>query len=93
MLVILAENQAPSAQALDRLGVARCVGRIGAVSSKALSKEISTLAFDRERRLAMGMAGRQLIDGVGAPRTVAVIQRIDARRASATLPVEEASSL
>jgi spore coat polysaccharide biosynthesis predicted glycosyltransferase SpsG len=70
VVVAAVENQRPNADRLAAAGAAVSVGLDG-----PLAEEIAALAADRARREAMATAARAAVDGFGALRVAAVIDR------------------
>ena len=76
LLVILAENQEPVAQRLDREGAARSIGWHSALTESDIAAAIERLAGSPERRMCMSAAGQRLIDGKGAERVAEFLDGI-----------------
>jgi UDP-2,4-diacetamido-2,4,6-trideoxy-beta-L-altropyranose hydrolase len=76
LIFILAENQQPNAEEMDRQGVAVNLGWGKAISEEAVAVEIATLAQEVGRRAKMSETGRALFDGYGPVRCVDTIQEL-----------------
>ena len=74
LLVILADNQEPLAERLDRQGVARSIGWHYALSDRQIAAELERLVLSPERRLCMSAVGRKMTDGRGAERVADYMQ-------------------
>lgn len=70
LVVALAENQVPVAEALAREGIAINLAWHAKVSHRTLAEALRALLDDASRRRAMSDAGRRLVDGLGADRVV-----------------------
>ena len=70
----VANNQAPSLQALARAGIVKSAGdsRIPGLADRVLAA-LDELRLDRAERLRMGEAARRLVDGRGADRVADVL--------------------
>ena len=68
LIVQLADNQSPNANAWERAGVAIAVGSFGSLRSSVLKYHVSELIKDSEQRNSMANAGRALVDCLGAHR-------------------------
>lgn len=73
VLLVLAPNQLPVAQALDAAGAAVSLGDYRDVTPAALARAVEDLANDRTRRTRAAEVGRGLVDGRGARRIVSVL--------------------
>ncbi len=73
LLITLAENQVPIADALDRVGAARKLGWISDLNSDRISQAVLDLAHDQRARQAQSEVGRKMVDGRGAERVVAAL--------------------
>ena len=74
LLVVLAENQCPSARSLDTLGLARNLGWHRELSADKLHAAIMHIIHDPALRSSMSQKAFALIDGRGASRVVAEMQ-------------------
>lgn len=74
VLVSVAANQAPLAQALAAQGIALDAGPIERLDPRRVARMLSQLADDASRREAMSGRGRSLVDGRGAERVVAALR-------------------
>jgi len=70
VLVVIAPNQAPVAEALERAGAAVSVGDAALLSAERLADEVRSLGHDHARRAELSTNARRLFDGRG-PRRVA----------------------
>ncbi len=68
--VVLADNQAPLAEALATRGTLMNAGWHGQLQSERLGAAIASLAHDCGRRRGMSTAGRARVDGYGGERVV-----------------------
>ena len=73
LLLVVADNQAPIAASLDEAGVAINMGGAQHVSVDSLTGAIHRLVYDQDRRQSMSLRGRELVDGLGSQRVVAVM--------------------
>lgn len=73
--IALAENQRSIAKSLEDAGVSRHAGWHADLDEDALAEAVGDLAFDREARTRMALAGRALVDGYGAERVAGRIAR------------------
>lgn len=77
LLLILADNQAPVAAALERRGVSISLGRAEETAPAEIAIALRKLLDDPVARTRMSRAGRTLVDGNGAARTVAHLKALD----------------
>ncbi|HEV3446653.1 MAG TPA: UDP-2,4-diacetamido-2,4,6-trideoxy-beta-L-altropyranose hydrolase [Gemmataceae bacterium] len=70
LVIILADNQRPVAEALDKEGLARNLGWHGELSVSALAEAIHQLRSDRERRMTAARVGPRCVDALGAQRVL-----------------------
>jgi len=70
MLIVVAENQAPIAQAVAAAGAAINIGVAGEVDSSALAAEVESMLSSVDRRREMSQAARKLVDGWGRERVL-----------------------
>jgi len=70
MLIVVAENQAPIAQALAAAGAAINVGVAGEVDGSTLAAEVESMLSSADRRRDMSRAARKLVDGWGRERVL-----------------------
>lgn len=68
LALILADNQAPAARALEAAGVAPCLDVAAPDFETAFANEVSDLLQNRERRAALSAASATVCDGLGAER-------------------------
>lgn len=71
LLIILAENQGPGAQALAQAGAARIIA-----TPQAAAVQVAALLADLPALAQMSKSGPALIDGHGARRVLAVLETI-----------------
>jgi spore coat polysaccharide biosynthesis predicted glycosyltransferase SpsG len=70
ILIVLADNQRPVAEELDRAEVCLNMGWFQGFSEQHLRVVLADLLDDESRRQAMSIAGRKLVDGLGSRRVV-----------------------
>lgn len=70
LIVQIADNQRPNAQAWERAGVAIDLGPLEQIDTGRLQAELIALAGDRGLRERMARLGRASVDGRGAERIV-----------------------
>ncbi|ADG09433.1 UDP-2,4-diacetamido-2,4,6-trideoxy-beta-L-altropyranose hydrolase [Caulobacter segnis] len=68
LALILADNQAPAARALEAAGVAPCLDVAAQDFEAAFAREVSDLLEKGERRAALSAASATVCDGLGAER-------------------------
>jgi spore coat polysaccharide biosynthesis protein SpsF len=83
LYLCLTEDHALSASAFERAGMGVSLGLGAEVKEATIAQAVSDLLADPARRRAMGAAGRMNIDGRGAARIAAQIQRLIAERREA----------
>lgn len=71
LALILADNQAPAARALEAAGVAPCLDIAGPDFEAAFAREVSDLLANTDRRAALSAASAKVCDGLGAQRAAA----------------------
>jgi UDP-2,4-diacetamido-2,4,6-trideoxy-beta-L-altropyranose hydrolase len=74
ILVSLAPNQIPIAQELSRQQCAIHLGDAHDVSAQELAEQLQALLKSKDQRRAISLRGRELVDGSGAKRVVAVLR-------------------
>jgi UDP-2,4-diacetamido-2,4,6-trideoxy-beta-L-altropyranose hydrolase len=74
LIVVLAENQQDFAEACDRLGVVRYIGRGEMLSADDLRNAVVSAMDDSSWRVASSAAGQALVDGKGISRVVNAIE-------------------
>ena len=74
--VVLADNQAPVAAALERGGLAWALGEGTALTPTRLTSALRELLADQPRRAEMSRRGQALIDGRGPQRVVGEMLKI-----------------
>jgi UDP-2,4-diacetamido-2,4,6-trideoxy-beta-L-altropyranose hydrolase len=74
LLIVLAENQRPAAEELDRRGVAINLGEGEEIQPSTLSPYLTCLVNSQDTRKAMSERGRELVDGRGAERVVRALR-------------------
>jgi UDP-2,4-diacetamido-2,4,6-trideoxy-beta-L-altropyranose hydrolase len=75
LLLTLAANQRPAAEAMGQQGIAVDLGWSHEATAPAIAAQISALAADRAARAAMATAARAAVDGRGADRVVEAMGR------------------
>jgi UDP-2,4-diacetamido-2,4,6-trideoxy-beta-L-altropyranose hydrolase len=70
LAIVLADNQQPVVDSLERLGVVIGSGRDRDLDTGTLSEKLGRLLTDCDRRAAMSLEGRTLVDGLGTTRLV-----------------------
>jgi spore coat polysaccharide biosynthesis protein SpsF len=93
LYLCLTEDHALSASAFERAGMGVSLGLGADVKEATIAQAVSELLADPARRRAMGTAGRMNIDGRGAARIAAQIQRLIAERRQAFEPRTQARAL
>jgi len=68
VLVAFADNQEPVAAILDRLGVAKYIGRVDNLDAAEIVRQTEILLGSQTRRAEMTLNGRKLFDGRGCQR-------------------------
>ena len=74
VVMVLADNQAASAQRLHDVGVVFSVGRAAECPPNVLANALDNLINDAARRRKQSECGRVLVDGRGADRVAAAIR-------------------
>lgn len=74
----VAANQVPIARELERRGAAVDAGAVSALSAGRLADVVQALLSDPGRRARMGSRARQLVDGLGTDRVIAVCGALSA---------------
>ena len=74
-MIVLAENQAGIAAALEREGVNLNLGEHTQISVERIIASLQSLLPDTARRSGMSQHGRNLVDGLGAERIVCLLTR------------------
>ncbi len=83
--LVTAPNQVDIGPALERAGVAICLGEGRDLQPAALAAAVSRLLSDPVRRAQMGLRAAALIDGLGAGRVVTQLQAKQLAMRRATL--------
>jgi UDP-2,4-diacetamido-2,4,6-trideoxy-beta-L-altropyranose hydrolase len=73
LLIVLADNQAPGAAAMQREGLAINLGRHERLDAEAIGAAVAALAGDAERRQELSRRSTALVDGRGAERVLAAM--------------------
>lgn len=83
-LVVLADNQTAGAAALQAENAALLLGPAAELDSARVAREVGALLADARRRRALSERSRQLVDGLGVHRVIAVLQtaQLDLRPAA-----------
>jgi len=75
LIVILAENQRPIAEGLDRAGVAVNSGWYTDLSSAEITRTLTHLLVEEKQRARMSQRARELVDGKGVLNTLRKLGR------------------
>ncbi|HNS51955.1 MAG TPA: UDP-2,4-diacetamido-2,4,6-trideoxy-beta-L-altropyranose hydrolase [Anaerolineae bacterium] len=75
LLLVLADNQRPNAQEMERLGAAVSLGWHGGAAPAAVAATLRSLLEDPAARAAMAQAGAALVDGRGSERVACLLAR------------------
>ena len=73
LIFILADNQEPTAKALDQFGAARCIGYPEKLTCEELATSVLNLMHDRRVRQRMSQRSEVLADGKGVARVLKVM--------------------
>ena len=73
IVLAVAPNQRPIADALARRGLADSLGEAQTVTTSLLAAGVETLLMDRRRREQFSRRGQETIDGMGAPRAAGLL--------------------
>lgn len=76
LLIDVAENQTPIASSLHGRGIAIHLGNGGQVTTNVIARQLEILIHSQEQRRLMSQRSRELVDGHGADRIVAELQKI-----------------
>ncbi len=74
LLVSLVENQRRVASRASAAGAAHDLGPVGTVDARTVATMVAELLDSPERRAAMSVAGRSLVDAAGASRVVTALR-------------------
>ena len=74
LVLVLAENQRAIAEGLQAQGVGVNIGQPALVAEREIGNVLITLMHDTARRREMSERGRQLVDGCGAAKVVAILE-------------------
>jgi spore coat polysaccharide biosynthesis predicted glycosyltransferase SpsG/RimJ/RimL family protein N-acetyltransferase len=74
LVVVLADNQRPNAQALAAAGAAIDLGWHGELMHAKLAKNVTQLLEDQAQRALMAQKARSLVDGEGGKRVAALLR-------------------
>jgi len=74
--IAIADNQAPALAGAEAAGAIVNMGPLADLSVDMLSSSIRNLARDRKRRALLASSGQQLVDGHGAARTAAHLNKL-----------------
>jgi UDP-2,4-diacetamido-2,4,6-trideoxy-beta-L-altropyranose hydrolase len=77
--LVLADNQAAGAAALDREGVGVNLGDHRGVTTEALAANLGSLLSNGSRRAQFSRRGRELVDGFGGSRVLARLRAAELR--------------
>jgi UDP-2,4-diacetamido-2,4,6-trideoxy-beta-L-altropyranose hydrolase len=92
LLLVIADNQEPSARAADAAGMAVNLGWAEHLTPSLLAERLAELCHDRRGRKAMADSGGRCVDGGGTSRVVALMQAIDGRLPAAGLTLRPAEA-
>jgi UDP-2,4-diacetamido-2,4,6-trideoxy-beta-L-altropyranose hydrolase len=84
LLLVLADNQAPVAEAVAARGAAIAVGRLENQPPERLASRLDLLMRSEVLRLLLSESGRALVDGRGAMRVVRAMRTVDLHLRPAT---------
>lgn len=70
LVMTIASNQKPSAKRWEAVGTCVQIGEFPGTESEQIAESVKTLAGDPVKRFAMYKAGKSLVDGNGARRTL-----------------------
>ena len=86
LLIVLADNQRPAAEELNRRGAAINLGKSAEIRPSTLSSCLTRLVSSHATRKAMSERSRELVDGHGAERVVRALRTnaLQIRRATTT---------
>jgi UDP-2,4-diacetamido-2,4,6-trideoxy-beta-L-altropyranose hydrolase len=73
LVLTLAENQTATVIAMQKLGIAESLGWYNVLDAKAIAFALNRLANDEPRRRSMGVAGQNLVDGLGAVKVIEIM--------------------
>ncbi|MEW6501184.1 MAG: UDP-2,4-diacetamido-2,4,6-trideoxy-beta-L-altropyranose hydrolase [Thermodesulfobacteriota bacterium] len=79
LAVVVADNQRRNAAGLAAHGIAGVLGEWGMIAPNELAVGIASFLRDQGQRQAQAVAGRQLVDGLGASRVVTAMLARDVR--------------
>lgn len=79
VVLAVAPNQRPIADALARCGLAESLGEARDVNTSRMAASVETLLMDRKRREEFSKRGRQTVDGMGAARVASRLLEVSAR--------------
>jgi UDP-2,4-diacetamido-2,4,6-trideoxy-beta-L-altropyranose hydrolase len=84
LLIVLADNQRPAAEELNRRGAAINLGEGAEIRPSTLSPCLTRLVSSQDTRKTMSERGRELVDGHGAARVVRALRThaLEIRRAT-----------
>ena len=80
VLLVVADNQAALAAALDAAGAATSLANQGTMAAGPLADSVRSLVMDGARRREMSRCGRALFDGAGAERVAWFLASPDPQR-------------
>ncbi len=75
LLIVVADNQIPIADSLQKKGIARNLGWHGNLTDNDVARGLCHMIDSQSERQRMGLRGKQLIDGNGANRIANAIIR------------------
>lgn len=78
LLCIIAQNQEPSVQEMERQGLVRSLGWLKDRSAREITSAIEALAGDQELRRTQSSRLRAFVDGQGAGRIISALRELTA---------------
>ena len=73
IMIVLADNQWGNANGLDQASLVRLLGWWKQLSEEKLAMELTSLIMDVQQRSQMSHNARQLVDGKGVDRVLAIM--------------------
>ena len=77
LLIILADNQRPIAEELDKTGICVNLGWFDKLTNQQIRTGLYNLMADEKQRLRMSVSGKKLVDGLGTQRVIRLLNRYD----------------
>ncbi|MEK6744852.1 MAG: UDP-2,4-diacetamido-2,4,6-trideoxy-beta-L-altropyranose hydrolase [Nitrospirota bacterium] len=78
LLCIIAQNQEPSVQEMERQGLCHSLGWLKDRSARDIASAIEALACDQELRRTLSARSRAFVDGQGVGRIISALQELSA---------------